>query len=145
MAEKVSQPSDDEITRLKARVAELEAEVQKKNSKADGRESARSVTSNLSDTTFRKADVTMRMFRGMTFAALESFSLFADSLSSVAAGVISRGSSSDEKSLRDLASRVPGDVASSFADAIDQMTQIPGKAADRYASAYRQGEGSKAR
>jgi hypothetical protein len=142
MAEKTTHTPEEEIHRLKARVAELEADATRKDAKTDRGEEARRVTDSFSDAARQKADAANRAFRGIALASFEGMRLFADSISAFAGGVVNRSNTSEKKSVRDLATQLPGDVVSSFADAVDKMVDIPAKTAERYADSYRQGEQS---
>jgi len=141
VADKTPVSSEEEITRLKARVAELEAELHshKKAKPADRRESARTAANAFSDASRNKVDVAQRMIRGMTLASLESVNLLAETVSAFATGVMDR-SGRESESLRDMTTRLPGDIVSSFADAVDRAVDIPAKAAERYSDTYRQGQ-----
>jgi hypothetical protein len=74
------------------------------------------------------------MMRGVTLASVEVVRGFADSLSSFADNVIRRNESrdGDGRSVRDMATRLPEDIATSMADTVDRFVDIPRRAADRY-------------
>ena len=137
----------DEITRLRARVRDLEAQLNKSVDSKSGDEDStttrtRRVADSMSDISRSKRDASNRMVRGVTLASAEFVRAFADSVSSFADTLISRneGSKDGSRTARDLVTRLPEDIATSFADAIDRFVEVPAKAADRYASAYRSGE-----
>jgi hypothetical protein len=137
----------DEITRLRARVRELEAQLNKAaDTKSDDEDSpqtsTRRVADSMSNVSRSKRDATNRMVRGATLASAELVRAFADTVSSFADTLISRNDSGKDgsRTTRDLVTRLPEDIATSFADAIDRFVEVPAKAADRYASAYRSGE-----
>ena len=136
--------SEEEAAQLRARVRELEAQLAKKDDK-DGKEgtSDRRASDSWADATRSKRDGASRMARAMTLASIEGLRLFADSLSAFADGVVSRNDAREHKSARDLATRLPGDVMGGFADAVDRFVEIPAKTAEKYSSAYREGEKSK--
>ncbi len=142
MAEKTTTTVEEENARLKARVAELEAAAHSGTHKSGRREDARRVADSFSNTTRQKADIASRAIRGMALASFEGIHLFADTVSAFAGGVVDRGAQSDRTSVRDLTTQLPGDVISSFSDAVDRLVDIPAKAAERYADTYRQGERS---
>jgi hypothetical protein len=137
MPDKATQ--DDEISRLKARISELEAELHK--SKGAPKESSRASES-MNDVSRNKIDGLSRMARGLTLASFEGLSIFADSLSALADGVTSRNKASGSTSTRELSRRLPSDIAGGFADAVERMTDLPARAAERYASAHREGAGT---
>jgi hypothetical protein len=82
------------------------------------------------------------MMRGVTLASVEVVRGFADSLSSFADNVIRRNESrdGDGRSVRDMATRLPEDIATSMADTVDRFVDIPRRAADRYSRVHREGD-----
>jgi hypothetical protein len=82
------------------------------------------------------------MVRGVTLASVEVVRGFADSLSSFADNVIRRNESrdGDGRTVRDMATRLPEDIATSFADTVDRFVDIPRRAADRYSQVHREGD-----
>ena len=143
MAEKTTPTHDEEILQLKARIAELEAAAaHPPKSKTARREEANRVADSFSSATRQKGDMVNRAIRGISLASFEGIQLFADSISALAGGVVNRNTQNESKSVRDLSTQLPGDVVSSFADAVNLIVDIPAKTAERYASAYRQGEPS---
>jgi hypothetical protein len=140
MPDKSSDLHDEEVNRLRARIEELESEVQRKRPSSEERRNGRGRTlDSLNDATFRKTETFTRMARGLTVASLEGVRLFADAVSSFADGVATRNTSRDD-SPRRLARRLPADMADGFADAIDRIVEIPARAAERYAEVHRQGK-----
>jgi hypothetical protein len=153
MADKASSAAADhaEVGRLRRRVAQLEAEA-KLNEKDQGRgqtsdatrvsDSTRRVSDSFSDVRRSKRDAADRMLRGVTLASVEAVRLFADTVSSFTDNVITRneGRSGGGRSVRDMKTRLPEDIATSLADSVDQFVDIPRKAADRYSKVYREGE-----
>src|SRR5258708_1476004 len=111
MPDKPTQP-DDEISKLRARVAELEAEIRKKGDKTPRHDGTSRVADSFSNASRSKIDTVTRMVRGLTIASFESARLMADSVSAFAEGVVSRSSATDSKSVRDLATRLPSDIVS---------------------------------
>ena len=145
MADKLSSaPADDEVVRLRARVKELEGELTKKDGGRDqGSDSTtRRVADSFSDVRQSKRDAADRMMRGVTLASVEAIRVFADSVSSFADNVITRneGRKGEGRSARNMATRLPEDIAASLADAVDSFADIPRRAADRYSKVHREGE-----
>jgi hypothetical protein len=149
MAEKASSPADDDVVRLRARVKELEDELTKRDTRRDsGKDkndepsTTRRVADSFSDVRRSKRDAADRMVRGVTLASVEAVRVFADSVSSFADNVIRRneGRDGEGRSVRDMATRLPEDIATSMADAVDQFVDIPRRAADRYSKVHREGE-----
>jgi len=156
----------DEISRLRARVQELEAQLRQEQmqgtqtvgSRTDrvstsdsqprttdddsNRISRRRVADSLSDAKKSKRDVVDRMVRGGTLASVEFIRAFAETVSSFADTVISRNESrrGDDRTARDMKTRLPEDIATSFADAVDRFIDVPSRAADRYAKTYRESD-----
>lgn len=137
--------SDDEVTKLKARIGELEAQLTKH--RGDGSSKSRNDDSTTrraadswSDATRTARDSSQRLVRGMALAGLEGMRIFGDSISAFADGVFSRNEPKNNDSVRDLTSRLPGDVMGGIADAIDRLADIPSRAADTYSSSWREGE-----
>jgi hypothetical protein len=134
----------DELSRAKARIAELEDELHKKNksSRRDDTHTHRAADS-LSDASRNKIDAASRMIRGLSMASIEGVSMLAETLTAFADGVSNRNAATGSTSARRLASRLPADVVGGFADAVDRMADIGPRAAERYAESYREGERTK--
>ena len=146
----------DEITGLRVRVRELEAQLNRQTASTgstgttastdadDDRSSSttRRMADSWNDASRSKHDAANRMIRGATLASAEMVRAFADPVSSFADALISRneGRKDGDRTARDLVTRLPEDIATSFADAVDRFVEIPAKAADRYSSTYRSGE-----
>jgi len=145
MAEKPREGQDDELSRLRARVSELEAELQKRTTetrKSAREESRREAADAFSDASRQKIDTVNRIVRGFTLASFEGVRLFADSLATFADTVSSRNTAKEHASVRDLTTRLPGDVAAGFADAVEHFADAPARMAERYAQAHKEGEKS---
>jgi len=139
MAERTN---EDEVSRLKARIEGLEAELQEKRGSRSERKRDRSRAADTwSDVQSNKGEVVTRLARGLTLGSLEGIRLFADVVSSFADGVGGRNSKRDDGSTtpQRLASRLPTDFIEEFSDAFDRFVDIPARTAERYADAYREG------
>lgn len=132
-------PHDDEISKLRARIEELEGQLKTKRSRTS---TTKTTSDAWSDAARTKRDSVNRMVRGMTLASIEGVRLFADTVSSFADGVTSRNDAREHKTTRDLITNLPGDIAGSFADAVSDFVEIPAKSAEKYSSSYREGEKS---
>jgi cell division septum initiation protein DivIVA len=133
---------EDEVSRLKARIEELEAELKEKRGSRSERKRDRSRAADTwADVQTNKGEVVTRLARGLTLGSLEGVRLFADVVSSFADGVGGRNSRRDDGSTtpQRLASRLPTDMIEEFSDAFDRFVDIPARAAERYAEAYREG------
>ena len=89
-----------------------------------------------------KFDKGTRVVRGMTLASIEFVRLFADAISTFGSEALRRNESreGEGRTVRDLTTRLPEDVAHGVVEAIDRFSDIPAKAAERYTTAYREGE-----
>jgi hypothetical protein len=132
-------PHEEENAKLRARIDELEGQLK---AKGKGTSPAKSVSDSWSEASRSKTDSLNRMVRGVTIASIESVRLVADTVSSFADGVASRNDARGHKTTRDLVTNLPADIAGSFADAVSSSVEIPAKAAEKYASSYREGEKS---
>jgi hypothetical protein len=130
---------EEENAKLRARIDELEGQLK---AKGKGTSPAKSVSDSWSEASRSKTDSLNRMVRGVTIASIESVRLVADTVSSFADGVASRNDARGHKTTRDLVTNLPADIAGSFADAVSSSVEIPAKAAEKYASSYREGEKS---
>jgi len=138
----MAETNEDEVSRLKARIEGLEAELQEKRGSRSERKRDRSRAADTwSDVQSNKGEVVTRLARGVTLGSLEGIRLFADVVSSFADGVGSRNSKRDDGSTtpQRLASRLPTDFIEEISDAFDRFVDIPARAAERYADAYREG------
>lgn len=139
MADKVSLTPEEEVTKLRARVKELETRLaNEERSKEQPTGRARTVADSWSDASQAKRDAASRIVRGVTLASVEGMRLFADSVSSFADNVISRSDASNRKSAKSLAMGLPGDIAASLADTVSGFVDIPARVAERYSKAHRE-------
>ena len=133
---------EDEVSRLKARIEGLEAELQeKRGSRSEKKRDRSRAADTWADAQSNKSEVVTRLARGLTLGSLEGVRLFADVVASFADGIGSRNSKRDDGSAspQRLASRLPTDIIEEFTDAFDRFVDIPAKTAERYAEAYREG------
>lgn len=126
-----------ELTRLRKRVEELEDQLNDRPARSARRRAASSVQ----DINSRKTERAARAFRGFALASAEAFRLTADSLSNAASSFLDRNHpDDDDRSVRDLSQRLPGDVFDGMSDAFDDWVEIPAKVADKFSEAFREGE-----
>ena len=102
-------------------------------------ETSRRIADSTSHISRRARDAKSRMVRGVTLGAFEGLRAWSDAFSSFADGVLRRNEGRD-RSVRDLLTDLPGDVASGFSDAVDDFIDVPVRVADRYSRSYREGE-----
>jgi hypothetical protein len=158
-------PPDDELAKLRKRVQELESEVASKDrelrergrgprytpppppreGEAEHRTSARRetrrVASDVSDTASRKSELATRAIRGATLASLDAVRLFADSISGLVDGALDRNRPRDrDDTVNELSRRLPSDFSASLVDAVDELIDIPARAASRFAETYSEAE-----
>jgi BMFP domain-containing protein YqiC len=138
MATKTDSDPQSEVDRLQARIKELEDRLNARSSKADGDRDRNA----LQDIANRKVERAARALRGMTLASFEAVRLTADTVMGAASTFLDRNRPGKEhRSVRELARNIPGDLIDSAADAVDDLVEIPAKVADKFADAYREGEG----
>ena len=139
----MSHPHETENAKLRARIEELEGQLKAKEKSSSKDDSpTKRASDSWSDASRTKRDSAHRMVRGLTLASIESFRLFADTVSSFADGVVSRNNAREHKTTRDLITNLPADIIGSFADSVSDFVEIPAKTAEKYTSAYREGEKS---
>src|ERR1700757_234288 len=120
--------NEDEVSRLKARIEELEAELkEKRGSRSEKKRDRSRAADTWADAQSNKSEVVTRLARGLTLGSLEGVRLFADVVASFADGVAGRNSKRDDGSAspQRLASRLPTDIIEEFTDAFDRFVDIP--------------------
>ena len=143
MAEKTTSAHEDEISRLKARIQDLESELHTSKSSSNHesrREECRRTFDSIRDASHSNMDQVTRTVRGISMASVEGLRSFGDSLSAFGDRVITRNTASEDTSTRELGRRLPGDIAEGVAEFFDRMVDVPAKAADRFSKAYREGK-----
>lgn len=78
-----------------------------------------------------------RLVRGTLHAIGEGIGAFADTFTGFADNVLDRNRGKENESADRLNRRFPGDVASGFSDAIEDLFDIPSKMADRFNERYK--------
>lgn len=104
-------------------------------------ETSRRIADSTSHVSRRARDAKSRMIRGVTLGAFEGLRAWSDAFSSFTDGVLRRNEGRD-RSVRDLLTDLPGDIASGFSDAVDDFIDVPVRISDRYSRSYREGEDS---
>jgi hypothetical protein len=131
------QELEDEVTRLRARVNELEKELdtetkkRKKSSKTSETESARNISK-------RATDEGGSLIRGLALAGVETVRVFGSVLSSFADTVSQRNRPEEKDSTADLTRDLPKDMYSGVVNAVDQTLDIPGKVIDKMHEGYKE-------
>jgi hypothetical protein len=155
-----SKANDDEVTRLQARVKELEDELARSQLRArvdeleanlrspktrpgtTPREStdpaSEKSTDRIRDSSYQAADTTIRAVRGVTLASLVLLRSAAHVVTSFVDDVFEFNRPADQDSARDMARRLPGDVYSGSLNAIQRATNIPGEVIDAFNKSNRE-------
>src|ERR1043165_3572199 len=125
MAE-TKQELEDEVTQLRARVAELEKELdaetkkRKKSAKSSESGSARNISN-------RATDEGGSLIRGVVLAGVETVRLAGSVLSSFADTVSQSNRPEEKDSTADLTRDLPKDMYSGVINAVEKTLDIPGK------------------
>jgi hypothetical protein len=128
---------------LLARVAELEAEVDRKERALDRRARAESrggqtpgyqVTDSMGELSRRSIDETNRLVRGLTLAHVEGFRAAADVLGAFADSIAKRNPPQD----RNIMANLPSDMLYASMEAMNRAVGVPGRAMSRFSEAYRE-------
>lgn len=159
-----SQTNDDEVTRLQARVIELEDELARRqlHARVDELEATlrspetrprmtpRASTGHASDkssdqirdASYLAADITVRAVRGVTLASLALLRSTADLVTSFVDDVFEYNRPKAQDSAWDMTRRLPGDVYSGSINAINRATYIPGEVIDTFNKSNREARSS---
>jgi Rho termination factor, N-terminal domain len=135
---------NDEVTRLEARVRELEVELRRERRRR-GDEGMGEVADGYRDVSARKIDESARLLRGLVRGTLEAFRVGADSASCFMEDVLERNVPDRDESATDVARRLPGDVGREVVRALDRSLDIPGQAIGRFQRTYSEEEGGRTR
>jgi hypothetical protein len=131
MATKSESP-EDEVTRLRARVQELESELESSKRKPKGAD-PKGRTREISD---KLGDEAARLIRGIALAGVEQVRITASVLNSFADTVSQRNRPKAKESHSDLAKDLPNDLYSGILNAIEQSLEMPGKVVNRLHETY---------
>jgi hypothetical protein len=131
----------NETETLKARVAELEAALNRERKK---KEPAGAADESMRETMNNAMDEYAKFFRGMTTAYFEGLRLAAETAASFAKGMAessqpTKGAASDQSvnSVMDQARDIGTGCTSAFTDAVNQALEVPGKTVDKFYENYR--------
>lgn len=127
-----SESPEDEVTRLRSRIRELESELASSERKSKGAES-KGRSREISD---KFGDEAARLIRGIALAGVEQVRTTASVLSSFADTVSQRNRSKEEQSPSDLAKDLPNDLYSGILNAIEHSLEMPGKVVNRLNETY---------
>ena len=131
MAE-TKQELEDEVTRLRTRVTELESDLDNEKKKPK-KHSKVSQAKNISN---RAVDEGSGLIRGVAVAGIESVRLAGSVMSSFADTVSQRNRPEEKDSTSDLTRDLPKDVYSGALNAVEQTLDIPGKVIDKLQEGY---------
>ena len=131
MATKTETP-EEEVTRLRARVRELESELASSERKTKGTES-KGRTREITD---KFGDEAARLIRGIAHAGVEQVRTTASVLNSFADTVSERNQTKEDRSPSELAKDLPNDLYSGILNAIEHSLEMPGKVVNRLHETY---------
>ena len=126
------QDLEDEVTRLRKRVTELESDLDNERKKPK-KHSKASQAKNISN---RAVDEGSGLIRGVALAGIESVRLAGSVLSSFADTVSQKNRPEEKNSISDLTRDLPKDVYSGVLNAVEQTLDIPGKVVDKLQEGY---------
>ena len=128
-----SPEGDEELARLRAKVAELEAELarqeREKGDRAKVDTRIRELTDTMRETTTRGVDESAKLFRGVTLASLEKVRAASDVIAAFVDSVYEQNRLEQEDSVGALARRLPADLTGGFFDAMERAFDIPNRRA----------------
>ena len=131
MAE-TKQELEDEVTRLRKRVTELESDLDNEKKKPK-KHSKISQAKNISN---RAVDEGSGLIRGVALAGIHSVRLAGGVMSSFADTVSQRNRPEEKDSTSDLTRDLPKDVYYGALNAVEQTLDIPGKVIDKLQEGY---------
>ena len=129
------QELEDEVARLRARVEELEGDLQTERKKRTKSSKTSESTRNISR---RTADEGGSLIRAITLAGVELVRSTGSVLESFADTVSQRNRPEEKDSSSDLTRDLPKDVYSGGLNAVEQVLEIPGRVIDKLQEGYRE-------
>lgn len=126
------QDLEDEVTKLRKRVTELESDLDNERKKPK-KHSKTSQAKNISN---RAVDEGSGLIRGVALAGIESVRLAGSVMSSFADTVSQKNRPEEKNSTSDLTRDLPKDVYSGVLNAVEQTLDIPGKVVDKLQEGY---------
>jgi len=126
------QDLEDEVTRLRKRVTELESDLDNERKKPK-KHSKTSQAKNISN---RAVDEGSGLIRGVALAGIESVRLAGSVMSSFADTVSQKNRPEEKGSTSDLTRDLPKDIYSGVLNAVEQTLDIPGKVVDKLQEGY---------
>jgi len=126
------QDLEDEVTKLRKRVTELESDLDNERKKPK-KHSKTSQAKNISN---RAVDEGSGLIRGVALAGIESVRLAGSVMSSFADTVSQKNRPEEKNSTSDLTRDLPKDVYSGVLNAVEQTLDIPGKVVDKLQESY---------
>ena len=126
------QELEDEVTRLRKRVKDLEKDLDTETKKKSSK------TSDARNISNRAADEGSGLIRGVALAGVESVRLAGTVLSSFADTVSQRNRPEEKGSTSDLTRDLPKDIYSGVINAVEQTLDIPGKVIDKLQEGYKE-------
>ena len=133
-------PEADEITQLRDRVAELEAELKGKGKTKTSDE--KELADLLRNTSSRAVDNSTKLIRGITLAYLEQLRLAANVVNTLASDVVQMPGAKEKMSGEDLI-KLPKNIYARYLSAINESLDIPSKTIEKFYEGYKKDEKSK--
>jgi hypothetical protein len=140
--------NDEELTRLRTRVIELETELLRQRAKEaqletelshkqtpneEVRRRTSEILRDIPDTAMRES---AKIARGVTLASVEHLRLASDVLDAFADEVFQRNRSTTNASVTELAWNLPRDLYAGWLNAVDRSLQIPNRIIDKFYQTY---------
>jgi len=129
------QELEDEVVRLRARVTELENDLDTEKKRRKKSSKTSESTRNISR---RTADEGGSLIRAITLAGVELVRSTGSVLESFADTVSQRNRPEEKDSSSDLTRDLPKDVYSGGLNAVEQVLEIPGRVIDKLQEGYRE-------
>lgn len=109
-------------------------------SRDDDKPADKKLADSFRDVSDRTSDEAHKLVRGMTLAYIEHLRTVADAANDFVDEVLDRNNPDERDSVRDLATSLPSDIYSGFANAMDRALDAPSRAVDRFNESYREAE-----
>ncbi len=102
----------------------------------DDRPSEKRTSDSFRDLSDRAIDEASKMARGITLSYIEGLRTAADALTTFVDEVSDRNRPEDEDSVRDLVTKLPGDIYSGYIDALDRSLDLPSNTITKFNDTY---------
>jgi len=146
------QSLQEEVTKLRAQVAQLEEELARREASPETPGAPRETSEVLRDLPDRFTDEASKMVRALTLACLEPFRVAGDIVEAFAEETSGRNRPEEptaergrfrartQRQSRSEALNLPRDLYSGFIKAVDRSLDVPSKMVERFYNTYREAE-----